>query len=84
MGRVLVTFLFLFPVLIFALSMFGVFTYTPFGSNVHPETDVQVLDNAMRSGSWLLIGWLAELVIIKVMLIIGDRLFRCDGDVPAP
>ncbi len=74
MGRLLVAFLFLFPVAIYVLSTLGVFTYTPLGSNVHPETDLQFLDNAVRAGSWLLIGWLAGLVIIKTILIIGDRL----------
>lgn len=81
MGRLLVTFLFLFPVVIYALSTLGVFTYTPFGSNVHPETDLQFLDNAVRAGSWLIIGWLGELIIIKAIVIVGDRLYKSDDEI---
>jgi hypothetical protein len=79
LSRLFIAFLILFPVAIYALSAYGVFPYTPFGTNFYPDTEIQFINNAIRAGSWLLIGWFGELIIIKAIIIIGDRLYKTDS-----
>lgn len=45
------------PVLIFTLSASGFIGFSPFGMTPAPETDLDYLDNAMRAGGWLIVGW---------------------------